>query len=157
MNRFSRLFVSASIGLAGLAAATLAQNASGPASPRGGMRGGHRLRHFEKCLSSVNLTADQQSAVQAIQSESKAAHQADFAAMKAAREKLQADRANGADAAVLGQDVQDQDATAAKVKTDMKATHDLIMAKLNPDQQNALATCAQQHRGSADAIQNDQQ
>jgi hypothetical protein len=143
MNRFSRLFASALIGLAGVAAAALAEDPSGPAPSRGGPRG-HHIRHFERCLSTVGLSADQQSSIQGIQSESRPAIQADFAAMRAAREKLQGDLASGADKSVLGQDVLDQDAATAKLKSDVKATHDQIVAKLNPDQQNALATCMQQ-------------
>jgi hypothetical protein len=155
MNRHSRLFGSALIGLAGVAAVAIADNPSGPALSRGGPRG-HHIRHFERCLSTVGLSADQQSSIQGIQSESKATLQADFAAMKAAREKLHADLASGSDKSVLGQDVLDQDAAAAKMKSDARATHDQIVAKLNPDQQNALATCMQQRRGTGEATPDEQ-
>ncbi len=150
MNRFSRLFASVGIALAGIAASAIADDTSGRASSHGGPRG-RRARHFERCLSTTGLTADQQSSIEAIQSESRPTLQADFASLKSAREKLQADLASGADKTVLGQDVQDQDAASAKLKTDLKATHDQITAKLNPDQQTALATCMQQRRGKGEA------
>ena len=149
MNRFSRLFGSALIALAGVAATAIADDPSRAGSPRGGPRG-HRVRHFERCLSTVGLSADQQSSIQAIQSESRPTLQADFASVKAAREKLESDRASGADKSVLGQDVLDQDAASAKWKTDLKATHDQFTATLNPDQQTALATCMQQRRGKGE-------
>lgn len=149
MKRFPRLFLMASIGLAGVAASALADEPSA-ASSRGGPRG-HRVRQLERCLSTVGLSADQESSIQAIQSESRLTLQEDFAALKAARQKLQDDLASGADKSVLGQDVQDQEAASAKLKSDRKATHDQIVAKLNPDQQNTLGTCMQSRRGKGEA------
>ena len=143
MKRFSGSSILAVIGVGALATLASAQEPANPA-PLHRWRHGHGPRQFERCLSTVGLSADQQAAVQSIQSESKAALQADFAALKAAREKLQGDLATGADKSVLGQDVLDQDASASKLKSDVKATHDQIVAKLHPDQQSALTTCTQQ-------------
>jgi hypothetical protein len=143
MKRFPASSILALIGVGALAALASAQESSNTAPPHR-WRHGHGPRQFERCLSTVGLSADQQAAVQSIQSESKATLQADFAALKAAREKLKGDVATGADKSALGQDVLDQDASASKLKSDVKTTHDQIVAKLNPDQQNALATCMQQ-------------
>ena len=150
MNRFPRLVASALLGLAGFAAAVMADDPSRSASIQGGFRA-HRARQFERCLSAAGLNSDQQAAVDSIRSEARPLVQADFAALKAAREKLQADLASGADKSVIGQDTLDQDAAAEKLKNDHKATHDRIVATLNPDQQSALESCMQKRRGKGEA------
>lgn len=157
MNRFPRLFGSALIGLAGIAPTAIADGPSAPAYSHGAFH--HRVRHFERCLSTVGLSEDQQAAIQSIQSQARATFQADFAALKTARERLQADLAAGADKAdksVLGQDVLDQDAASARLKADHKAVHAQIVSKLNSDQQSALAACMQPHRGTDEAAPEEQ-
>lgn len=155
MNRFSRLFGSAMIGLTGLAATAIADGQSGPAYAHGGFRA-RAIRHFDKCLSSVGLSEDQQNSIDSARADAKATFQADFAALKAAREKLKADLAGGADKSVLGQDTLDQNAAETKLKDDHKATHDQIVSKLNPDQQSALESCMQQHRGKGESVPEEQ-
>ncbi len=150
MNRFPRLIGSALLGLAGFAAAVMADDPTRSASTQGGFRT-HRARQFERCLSTAGLNADQQAAIDSIRSEARAVVQADFAALKAAREKLQADLASGADKSVIGQDTLDQDAAAEKLRNDHKAAHDQIVAALNPDQQSALESCMQKRRGKGEA------
>jgi hypothetical protein len=145
MNRFSRLFGSALIGLAGVAATAIADGPSA-AAPHGGFYA-HRMRQFDHCLSTLGLSADQQAGIQSVKDEARAAFQADFAALRAAREKLDADLAGGAEKSALGQDVLDKDAAESKLKDDHKAAHDQILAKLNPDQQSLLQGCMQQRHG----------
>ena len=153
MNRLSRLCGSALIGLVGIAASAAAD---GPDATARGARA-HRFRPMEKCLSTVGLSSEQQSGIQAIQSESRPTMQADFAALKQAREKLDADLASGADKSVLGQDVLDKEAAEAKLRDDRKATHDRIVATLRSDQKLALETClSQRHRkgeGAPDTLE----
>lgn len=148
MNRYSRLFGSAVIGLAGLTAAALAQESSAPAYGHG-MRA-HRVRQFDKCLASVGLSADQQSAIDSLRADARGAFQADLAAFKAANEKLQKDLSSGADKSVIGQDTVDKDAAGTKLKNDHRATRDQIVAKLNPDQQTALSSCMRTRHGKGE-------
>jgi hypothetical protein len=146
MNRLSRLLGSAAIGLAGIAATAIADGPSATGYTPGGWRA-HGRRAFDRCLSSVGLSESQQADIDAARANAKTTLGADFAALKAVREKLKADLANGADKSVLGQDTLDQDAAVRKLKDDHKAARDQIVATLNPDQKNTLDTCMQQHRG----------
>lgn len=150
MNRFSRLAGLALIGLAGIATAARADEPSTSEASHGGFRK-HRARQFERCLSTAGLNADQQASIDSIRSEARALIEADLAALKAARERLQADLASGADKSVLGQDLLDQDAAAEKLRNDHKATRDQIVAQLDPNQQSALESCMKQRRGKGEA------
>ena len=156
MNRFPRLAGSALLGLAGFAAAVMADDPARSASTQGGYRT-HRGRQFERCLSTAGLNTDQQASIDSIRAEARPVVQADLAALKAAREKLQADLASGADKSVIGQDTLDQDAAAEKLRNDHKATHDQIVAALNPDQQSALESCMQKRRGKGEGSQQEPQ
>ena len=127
MNRFPRLFASALIGVAGLAATAMADGPSASGYGHAGRRG-FAVQHFQKCLASAGPS-----------------FQADFAALKAAEDKLQNDLAAGADKSVLGQDVLDKDAAWNKIKSDHKEIHDKILAQLHPDQQSAVESCMQEH------------
>ncbi len=142
MNRFPRLFASALIGVAGLAATAMAD---GPSGYGHAGRRGFAARHFQKCLASAGLSTEQLAAVDQIQSEARPTFQAGFAALKAAEDKLQNDLAAGADKSVLGQDVLDKDAAWNKIKSDHKEIHDKILAQLHPDQQSAVESCMQEH------------
>jgi hypothetical protein len=152
MTRFSRLFASALLGVAGLAATAMADGPSTSGYGHGGWHG-FAAHHFQKCLASAGLSTEQQAAIDQIQSEARPAFQAGFAALKAAQDKLQNDVANGADKSVLGQDVLDKQAAMDKIKSDHKDIHDKILAQLHPDQQSAVESCMQQgfrgKRGSA--------
>ncbi|HEY2796598.1 MAG TPA: hypothetical protein VGK26_01800 [Thermoanaerobaculia bacterium] len=149
MNRFPRLFASALIGVAGLAATAMAD---GPAAAGYGHGGrGFAARHFQKCLASAGLSTEQQAAIEQIQSDARPTFQAEFAALKAAQDKLQNDLASGADKSVLGQDVLDKDAAMNKIKSDHKETHDKILAQLHPDQQSAVQSCMESRGGKGGA------
>ncbi len=146
MNRFPRLFASALIGVAGLAATAMADGPSASGYGHAGWRA-FAARHFQKCLASAELSTEQQAAIDQIQSEARPTMQAGFAALKAAEEKLKNDLAAGADKSVLGQDVLDKDAASNKIKSDHKEIHDKILAQLHPDQQSAVESCMEQHGG----------
>ncbi|HEY4231170.1 MAG TPA: hypothetical protein VGO79_13455 [Thermoanaerobaculia bacterium] len=145
MNRFPRLFASALIGFAGLAATALAGGPTGSSANGYGHAGWHGFaaRHFQKCLASAGLSTEQQSAIDQIQSDARPTMQAGFGALKAAEEKLRNDVASGADKSILGQDVLDKQAAMDKIKSDHKDIHDRILAQLNPDQQSAVESCMQ--------------
>ena len=143
MNRFPRLFASALIGVAGLAATAMADGPSTNGYGHAGWRG-FAARHFQKCLATAGLSTEQQAAIEQIQSEAHPTFQAGFAALKAAHDKLQNDVASGADKSVLGQDVLDKEAAMSKIKSDHKDVHDKILAQLHPDQQSAVESCMQQ-------------
>jgi Spy/CpxP family protein refolding chaperone len=149
MKRSSRILPLVFSALAASAAAVANEPSGATTSFHGGH--GHRLRHFDRCLSTLGLSTEQQAAIQSIRSDSRAAIQPDLAALKAAHAKLQADLSSGADKSVLGQDVLDQDASRAKLRSGFQATHDQIVAKLSPDQQTALATCSSSGRASGDS------
>jgi hypothetical protein len=150
MNRFPRLFASALIGVAGLAATAMAGGPADSSSNGYGHAGWHGFaaRHFQKCLASAGLSTEQQAAIEQIQSDARPAMQAGFAALKAAEEKLKNDVSSGADKSALGQDVLDKQAAMDKIKSDHKDIHDRILAQLHPDQQSAVESCMQsQPRG----------
>jgi len=150
MNRFPRLFASALIGVAGLAATAMAD---GPSTNGYGHAGWHGFaaRHFQKCLASAGLSTEQQAAIDQIQSDARPTMQSGFAALKAAEDKLRNDVANGADKSALGQDVLDKQAAMDKIKSDHRDIHDRIFAQLHPDQQSAVESCMQSrgNKGSA--------
>lgn len=155
MKRSSRIL---SLALAALAAsaAAVANEPSGPTTSLH-VGHGHRLRQFERCLSTVGLSTEQQAAIQSIRSDSRAAIQPDLAALKAAHAKLQADLSSGADKSVLGQDVLDQDTYRAKVRGGFQAAHEQIVARLTPDQQASLATCSGPGRASGNSSAEEEQ
>jgi Spy/CpxP family protein refolding chaperone len=153
MNRFPRLFASALIGVAGLVATAMADGPTTSGYGHAGWRG-FAARHFQKCLASAGLSTEQQAAIDQIQSDARPAFQNEFAALKAAEDKLKSDLASGADKSVLGQDVLDKDAAWNKIKSDHKAIHDQIAAQLNPDQKNALDSCMAQSRGKGERSSN---
>src|SRR5215471_16085201 len=118
MNRFSRLFASALIGTAGLAATALAGGPADSSANGYGHAGWHGFasRHLQKCLASAGVSTEQQAAIDQIQSDYRPAMQANFAAMKAAEDKLRNDVASNADKSTLGQDVLDKQAVMDKIK-----------------------------------------
>ena len=145
MNRFSRLFASALIGAAGLAATALAGGPADSSANGYGHAGWHGFasRHLQKCLASAGVSTEQQAAIDQIQSDSRPAMQTNFAAMKAAEDKLRNDVASNADKSTLGQDVLDKQAVMDKIKADHKDIHDKIFAQLRPEQQSAVESCMQ--------------
>ena len=130
MKRFSRSLALAVVGLGTMAASVAA------GQPGGGDRGmpgsGQGTGRTQYCLSTLELSADQKTAVQTILSNNKASLRADVEAWKASQKKLRDDIARGADKSVLGQDVLDQEASAAKVRGNSQALRAQILATCPP-------------------------
>ncbi|HEY6147132.1 MAG TPA: hypothetical protein VIZ69_05515 [Thermoanaerobaculia bacterium] len=140
MKRFSR-----SLGLAILAVAALAAGARADEPGRGAF-GDHAgrgmgLGRLRRCLSNLDLTADQKSAIQQVLSDAKSTLQADIQAVRADHQKLATDIENGADKSVVGQDALTQHADAAKLRADMQAVRNQILSHLSTDQQNTVKGC----------------
>ena len=110
-------------------------------------RRGRGLARLEQCLSTLDLSSEQQAAIPAILSSGKAALRSSAAALKADHRRLRADIANGADKSVLGQDVLDQETSRKRLRADVRAVRDHITAKLTPDQLAALGNCARPRAG----------
>ena len=138
MKRFPGLLTLALVGF-GAAAAGIADDgsATAPAHHKGPM--GARL---ERCLSTLDLSAEQNSSIQGILSSAKATLKADADALRANHAQMQTDIANGADKATLGQNVLNQDAAMTKMKNDSRAMRDQIATQLNADQQAAFNSCS---------------
>ncbi|MEP7133195.1 MAG: hypothetical protein ABI914_08510 [Acidobacteriota bacterium] len=107
---------------------------------------GFALGHLRRCLSAVDLTADQQSSIEAILSGAQATLPAEAQSMKAARQKVESDLAANADPCVIGADVVARHAGATKLRADVAAVRDQVFAKLTPDQQNRVQGCFQERR-----------
>jgi Spy/CpxP family protein refolding chaperone len=144
MKRLPGLLTLALVGL-GAAAAGLADDGSAPAPARHGM--GPMAAHIERCLSTLDLSAEQNTSIQAILSSGKATLKADAEALRANHAQMQTDIANGADKATLGQNVLNQDAAMTKMKNDSQAMHDQIATQLRPDQQASFNACAASSAG----------
>jgi Spy/CpxP family protein refolding chaperone len=146
MKRFSRSLALAVVALVAMAASLAA------GQPPGGDRGmpgsGQGTGRTEHCLSTLELSAEQKTAVQTILSDNRASLRADVEAWKASQKKLRDDIARGADKSVLGQDVLDQEASAAKVRGSSQALRAQILAALSPEQQTRFNECAESRRGS---------
>jgi Spy/CpxP family protein refolding chaperone len=135
MKRPSRILIWIGFAIAATALPALADDDSGR------MGSGHHGQKIQKCLSVVDLTADQQSAIDAILASGKTTMQADFQALKTDHQKLKTDMDNGADKSVIGQDTITLQNDEAKRKADSKAIRDQVLAKLTPDQQNKVNGC----------------
>ena len=133
--------------LNGLAAAALAAIALPASADQGsgpmGRHGGHGFGALHHCLSKVDLTSDEKTAVDAIFTSSKSVFQADFQTLRSDHEKLQADIANGADDATIGKDTLAVHSDEAKLKSDGQSVQNQVLSKLTPDHQNAVNACLQ--------------
>lgn len=118
------------------------QNGAGPHHPMG-----MPLRGLEKCLASADISTAARGNAQAALTAGKDILRADGAAMMAAREKQQADIANGADKSVIGQDALDADAARKKMHADAQTIHDQVFAALSPDEQSAVNACMASNAG----------
>ena len=137
-----------------LAAMTLSAFADErPGIDRAGRAGGrHGLMRLRKCLSGLDLSADQKSAIQAIVTAAKPALEAEAATVKADRQKIRADIEAGADKSVIGQDVLTAHADAQALHAAAAAVRDQILAKLSTDQQASVKDClASSRRGPGPA------
>jgi hypothetical protein len=138
MNRYSRIFAAGLLALTASAPAVLADD---PSAGAGGQ--GHALRGFRRCLYNLDLPADQKAAIQSLVSTARPGLQADMQTLRADSQKLQADLAAGADATALGQDVLTRHSHAQRMQSDVEALKSQVLAKLSPDQQNAMQSCVQ--------------
>jgi Spy/CpxP family protein refolding chaperone len=103
--------------------------------------GGHELQRLRRCLATVDLSADQKTAIQAIVAAATPTLEADAQTVKADHEKVQADISSGADKCVVGQDLLTAHSDADKLRAAAGAVRDQIVAKLTPDQQTKLTAC----------------
>ena len=144
MKRPSRILILVVAAAAAISITALADDDSG----RAGF--GHHGYRMQKCLSVVELSPDQQSAIDAILASGKPTMQADFQALKTDHQKLKTDLDNGADKSVVGQDTITLNSDKAKMKADAKAIRDQVMSKLTPDQQSKVSGCLESggHQGS---------
>ena len=139
MKRFPGFLTLALVGC-GAATAGLADDATtAPPPHRAGGRGGAKI---ERCLSALDLSTEQNTAIQAILTAGKATIKADAEVLRANHEQMETDKANGADKATLGQNVLNQDAAMAKMKSDSQALRDQVASQLTPDQQGRFSACA---------------
>ena len=151
MKRFVLTSGLAALALAAMTLSALADNR--PAidlAARAG--GGHGLQGLRRCLSNLDLSADQKSAIQAIVTAATPTLEANAATVKADRQKVHADIASGADKSVVGQDVLTAHADAQTLQAAVGAVRDQILAKLTADQQASLKDClASSQRGPGTA------
>ncbi len=145
MKRFSRSLTLAAVALGAMAASLLAGQ---PGEAERGMPGsGQGLGRIEHCLSTIELSAEQKTAVEAILANNTASLRADVEAWKASQKKLQDDIARGAEKCALGQDVLDQEANGARVRGSSQVLRTQILAALTPEQQTRFNECAESRRG----------
>ena len=132
-----------------LAAMTLSAFADErPGIDRAGRAGGrHGILKLRKCLSGLDLSADQKSAIQAIVTAAKPGLEAAAATVKADRQKVRADIAGGADKSIVGQDVLTAHTDAQALSAAADAVRDQILAKLSTDQQASVKDCLEASRG----------
>jgi len=133
------------ISLAALAAVLslplLAQDHPGGMGGRHGRHAGHLMR----CLRDAGLSDSQKADIKAIFEAAKPTIQADAQAIRAARQKLNADFDAGADKSVLGQDYAAVRAAGKKLHDDGQAIQDQVLGKLNTDQKNTVQACLAAH------------
>ena len=108
-----------------------------PAAFAEGRHGGSELR----CLRAADLTDQQKADIKAIFDAARPGFEADVAAIRAARQKLDADADAGADKSVLGQDFLDVRAADKKLRDDHSAVRDQILSKLTADQKTKVQSC----------------
>jgi len=151
MKRFVLTSGLAAVVLAAMTLSALADNRP-PVDLAARAGKGHGLQGLRRCLSNLDLSADQKSAIQAIVTAAKPTLDADAATVKADRQKVRADIDAGADKSVIGQDVLTAHADAQALRAAVAAVRDQILAKLSTDQQASLKDClASSHRGPGTA------
>jgi hypothetical protein len=100
-----------------------------------------------RCLRGLDLSDSQKADIGAILQAAKPTLQADADAIRAARQKLNADYQAGADKSVLGQDYIDVRTAMKKLHDDGAATREQVLGKLSSDQKAAAQTCLESHHG----------
>ena len=109
--------------------------------PGMGGRMGRHAGHLLRCLRQADLTDAQKTDIKAIFDDSKPTIQADAQAIRAARQKLNADYDAGADKSVLGADYIAVRAAVKKLHDDGQAVKDQILGKLTADQKAKVQDC----------------
>ena len=141
-----RLLAPAALALLTLAAGAASAQEDGTAGAGpGGLphaRKGRGLARLGRCLSTLDLSSQQQTDISAMLSSGRATLRSSAAALKADRLRLRADIAGGAEKSVLGQDVLDVTASHKRLRGDALAVRAQIEAKLSPDQLATLGECA---------------
>ena len=105
-----------------------------------------RLQGIVRCLSILDLSSEQKTAIAGIVAAARPSLETDAQALGADREKLRSDIESGADKCVIGQDAIDAHADAAKLQAALGALRDQVLAQLTPDQQSQLKGCLQAPR-----------
>lgn len=140
MKRLARL-----LGLAVLVSGAFSIGAAGDEPGRyalGESAGrGIALGRLKRCLSMLDLSADQKSAIRQILSDAKSTLQADIQVVRLDHEKLDTDIKTGADNCVIGQDALARHTDAAKLRGDVQAVRDQIASHLTTEQQSRVKGC----------------
>ena len=125
----------------------------------GGMRGkmGRHAGHLLRCLRDANLSDSQKADIRAILDASKPTIQADAQAIRAARQKLNADFDAGADKSVLGQDYTAVRAAMKKIHDDGQAIQDQVLGKLSGDQKSTVQNCLAAHGPGGNALRSSEE
>jgi len=114
-----------------------------------------RLEGIVRCLSILNLSTEQKTAIAAIVAAARPSLEADAQALRADREKIRSDIESGADKCVIGQDTLNAHADGEKLRTEIAAIRDQVLAQLTPDQQSQLKGCLQAPQGRPGATPSD--
>jgi Spy/CpxP family protein refolding chaperone len=139
MTRLSRPFALAAVAVA-LSAVSAHADVPSPAAT-GRMGHGRPLARLQRCVSALDLSADQKSTIEAIFAAGKSVMRTDVQAVRADRDKLRTDVSGGADKSVLGSDVLAQHTDAEKLHADANAIRGQVIAKLSSEQQTTLTGC----------------
>jgi Spy/CpxP family protein refolding chaperone len=106
--------------------------------------GARRIGPLLRCLSILDLTDQQKADIRAIVEAAKPSLQADAAAVRTARQKLQEDLSSPSiDPCVVGQDFLALQGNLAELRADLASVRDQIEAKLTADQKAKLEGCLQ--------------
>lgn len=146
MKLFHAVLFLVALALAFVPAALIADDNT---SSGGHGRHGAGLHQTEKCLSTLNLSPALNASIQSSLTAGKATLQADGQSLRALHQKMESDIAAGADKSVVGQDTLNVDSARTKMKTDVQAIRDQVLAQLPADQQQAFNTCAAAHGPNA--------
>jgi len=138
MKRFSTILILAAVAAVFLTLPAAAQDRFRPEmADRFERHAGGLLR----CLRGLDLTESQKTEIKVILDAAKPTFEVDVQAIRAARQKLDADYDAGADKSILGQDYIDVRAAAKKVHTDRQATKDQVLGRLTADQKTKAQAC----------------
>jgi len=111
-----------------------------------------RLADLRRCLSILDLDDQQKAAIAALLVAAKPGIDADVQSVQAARETLQGDLGvSSVDPCAVGRDFLALRAAVEKLKADVGATRDEILAQLRPDQRLKLEGCLQAPSSAATA------